>query len=61
MSLEMWPLYAEHLLWRPNARSWANSAMHARDIAALKDTLRQSMKLARKVGLNIDLPPLFSD
>lgn len=60
MSQEMWPLYAEHLLWRPNARSWASSAMHARDIAALKDTLRQSMKLARKVGLNIDLPPLFS-
>lgn len=60
MSQEMWPLYAEHLLWRPNARSWASSAMHARDIAALKDTLRQSMKLAQKVGLNIDLPPLFS-
>ncbi|HEY1350729.1 MAG TPA: ferritin-like domain-containing protein [Ktedonobacteraceae bacterium] len=60
LSREMWPLYTEHLLWRPNARSWASSAMHARDLAVLKETLHQSQKLAHKVGLNVDLPDLFS-
>ncbi len=59
-SQEMWPLFAEHLLWRPNARSWASSAMQRRDIETLKSSYLQSQKLAHKVGLHIEVPPGYS-
>lgn len=60
LSQEMWPLFAEHLLWRPNARSWASSAMQARDVETLKSSFQQSQKLGYKVGLRIELPPGYS-
>lgn len=56
VSQEMWPLFEGHLLWRPRARSWANAAMNARDLATLKSYVVQEQKLARKVGLEIEIP-----
>ncbi|HLX59468.1 MAG TPA: ferritin-like domain-containing protein [Ktedonobacteraceae bacterium] len=57
LSQEMWPLFEEHLLWRPHARSWANTAMHPRDLQTIKNYIVQEQKLANKVGLAIDIPP----
>ena len=57
MSQEMWPLFEAHLLWRPHARSWASNAMRDRDMATLRDYVEQEQKLARKVGLEIEIPP----
>ena len=59
-SQEMWPLFAEHLLWRPNARSWASTALQRRDVESLKGSYLQSQKLAHKVGLKIEVPPGYS-
>jgi len=56
VSKEMWPLFEAHLLWRPKARSWASSAMQARDLATLKSYVVKEQKLARKVGLEIEIP-----
>src|SRR5258708_7664906 len=36
VSKEMWPLFEAHLLWRPQARSWASAAMESRDLATLR-------------------------
>jgi 1,2-phenylacetyl-CoA epoxidase catalytic subunit len=56
VSQEMWPLFEGHLLWRPQARSWASAAMNSRDLATLKSYVVQEQKLARKVGLEIEVP-----
>ncbi|GAC1568088.1 MAG: hypothetical protein NVS3B14_16150 [Ktedonobacteraceae bacterium] len=59
MSQEMWPLFVDHLLWRPHARSWASAAMRSRDLQTIKSSMDQELKLARKVGLEIERPPGF--
>ena len=59
MSREMWPLFVEHLLWRPHARSWASAAMHPRDMANIQSYILQEQKFGSKVGLVIDRPPGF--
>jgi len=57
VSQEMWPIYEAHLLWRPRARSWASTAMVSRDMETLRSYVVQEQKLARKLGLEIELPP----
>lgn len=57
VSQDMWPIFEAHLLWRPQARSWASAAMSARDRETLKSYVIQEQKLARKVGLEIAVPP----
>lgn len=59
MSQEMWPLFVDHLMWRPQERSWASRAMQPRDLATVKSYMAQERKLAIKVGLEIDTPPGF--
>ena len=59
MSQETWPLFVEHLLWRPHERSWASNALRARDLEMVKSYMAQEQKLAIKVGLEIDTPPGF--
>jgi hypothetical protein len=59
MSQEMWPLFVDHLMWRPQERSWASRAMHPRDLETVKSYMAQERKLAIKVGLEIDTPPGF--
>lgn len=56
LSQEMWPLFENHLLWRPHARSWASSSMHLRDLETIKSYVDQTQKLAGKVGLEVDRP-----
>jgi hypothetical protein len=59
MSQETWPLYVQHLTWRPRERSWASNAMRSRDLAMIKSYMAQEQKLAMKVGLEIDTPSGF--
>lgn len=59
MSKETWPLYIQHLTWRPQERSWASNAMRSRDLAMVKDYMAQERRLAIKVGLEVDTPPGF--
>ncbi len=59
MSKETWPLYIQHLTWRPHERSWASNAMRSRDLAMVKDYMAQERRLAIKVGLEVDTPPGF--
>ena len=56
-SQDMWPIFEAHLLWRPHARSWASAAMSSRDMQVLRSCVVQEQKLARKVGLEIEVPP----
>lgn len=56
VSKEMWPLFENHLLWRPQARSWASAAMQKRDIAVIRSYMVREQKLAQKVGLEIEVP-----
>jgi len=57
LNREMWPIFKAHLLWRPHARSWASAAMNSRDMETLKNYVGQLQKLARKVGLELEMPP----
>jgi len=57
MSQEMWPLFVDHILWRPQARSWTSPAMQARDMETIKSYMAQERRFAIKVGLEIDPPP----
>jgi len=59
VSQEMWPLFVNHLLWRPHERSWASNAMRPRDLETVKSYMAQEQRLAIKVGLEIDTPPGF--
>ena len=59
MSQETWPLYVQHLTWRPRERSWVSNAMRSRDLAMIKSYMAQEQKLAMKVGLEIDTPSGF--
>jgi 1,2-phenylacetyl-CoA epoxidase catalytic subunit len=59
MSQEMWPLFVDHLMWRPQERSWASNALRSRDLETVKSYMAQERKLAIKVGLEIDTPPGF--
>lgn len=59
ISQEMWPMFVEHLMWRPQERSWASRAMHTRDLETVKSYMAQERRLAQKVGLEIDTPPGF--
>ena len=58
-SKETWPLYIQHLTWRPHERSWASNAMRSRDLELVKNYMAQEKKLAAKVGLEIETPPGF--
>ncbi|HVB75737.1 MAG TPA: hypothetical protein VNE38_19485 [Ktedonobacteraceae bacterium] len=57
MSKEMWPIFVDHLLWRPHARSWASSAMRSRDLETIRSSMEQELRLAHKLGLEIETPP----
>jgi hypothetical protein len=59
VSQETWPLFVQHLMWRPHERSWASNAMRSRDLEMVKNYMAQEQKLALKVGLEIDTPPGF--
>lgn len=52
---EMWPLFVEHLTWRPRERAWATSAMRARDAAFVESQREQVLKMGADFDLDLDL------
>jgi 1,2-phenylacetyl-CoA epoxidase catalytic subunit len=50
---EMLPIFVEHALWRPKARAVIGSAMRDRDIENLREDLRQGIRLADSLGLDV--------
>lgn len=53
---EMWPLYAEHIMWRPRERAWASSIMRSYDIRLIQSQREEIIKLGASFGLDLDLP-----
>jgi hypothetical protein len=56
VSKEMWPLFVQHLMWRPRERAWASSALRARDVALVESQRQEVLKMARDHKLDIELP-----
>lgn len=58
VSKELWPLYIEHITWRPRERAWASAALRSRDYAMLKQQRDDISRMAAGFGLDIesDLP-----
>ena len=55
ITLSMWPMFVEHLLWRPRERAWASAAMHARDQQLVESHRMEVLKMGSDVGLDLDL------
>ena len=53
---EMWPLYAEHIMWRPRERAWASTIMRGRDVQLIQSQRNEIIKMGAVFGLELDLP-----
>ncbi|HKS68914.1 MAG TPA: ferritin-like domain-containing protein [Ktedonobacterales bacterium] len=58
ISREMWPLYIQHITWRPRERAWASAALRSRDYAMVKQQREDIIRMAAGFGMDIefDLP-----
>ena len=54
VSKEMWPLYIEHITWRPRERAWASASLRSRDYAMLKQQREDIIRMAAGFGLDIE-------
>ncbi|MBF6589834.1 MAG: ferritin-like domain-containing protein [Ktedonobacterales bacterium] len=52
----MWPLYAEHLSWRPRERAWASSMLRAHDAKMIAQQREEIMAMGAQFGMDLDLP-----
>lgn len=52
---EMWPLFMQHLLWRPRERAWATSTMRSRDLQLVESQRQEVIKIGRDFDMDIDL------
>jgi hypothetical protein len=52
---EMWPMFIQHLLWRPRERAWATHAMHARDLQMVESYRQEIIKMANDFSIDVDL------
>ncbi len=52
---EMWPLFVQHLTWRPRERAWANIAMRSRDYAFVLHQRDEVVKMGHDFGFDFDL------
>lgn len=55
VSEQMWPLFAEHLMWRPRERAWASASLRTRDLQLVEGQKNVILKMARDFGMDIDL------
>ena len=55
LSTEVWPLFVEHLLWRPRERAWATAMMHERDKQLVLAHKGETLEMARDFGMDLDL------
>jgi hypothetical protein len=56
ISKEMWPLFTQHLTWRPRERAWANTAMRSRDFEFIQHQRDEVLKMGADFGMELDLP-----
>jgi hypothetical protein len=54
VSKEMWPLYIQHLTWRPRERAWASAALRSRDYALLKQQRDDIVRMGAGFGMDIE-------
>jgi hypothetical protein len=47
------PTFVQHALWRPKAREFIGRAMQARDLEHLREDLREGVRLAQSLGLDV--------
>src|SRR5512133_33178 len=55
------PIFVQHALWRPKARSVIGRLMYERDVQRLHEDLEEGVKLAQSLGLDVsgvELPKL---
>lgn len=55
VSKQMWPLFVEHLHWRPRERAWATALMHDRDTEMVRSHRDSILKLASDFNLDLDI------
>jgi len=55
LSAKMWPLYVQHILWRPRERAIVGSLMQDYDAAMIHSHKASVLKLADDFGLSVDL------
>jgi hypothetical protein len=51
---EMWPLFVEHLTWRPRERAWANIAMRSRDYDFVSSQRDEVVKMGASFGFDFE-------
>lgn len=51
---EMWPLFVQHLTWRPRERSWANIAMRSRDFDFVSRQRDEVVKMGHDFGFDLE-------
>jgi hypothetical protein len=54
LSREMWPLYVQHVTWRPRERAWASSALRSRDYALVKSQRDEVAKMGAGFGMDME-------
>ncbi len=47
------PIFVQHALWRPQERAWIGTVMRETDIRRLQDDIRDGIRMARSMGLDV--------
>ncbi len=55
VSKEMWPMFVQHLMWRPRERAWASTSLRARDVELVRGQRNEVLKMAAEYDMDMDL------
>ncbi len=55
LTQQMWPLFVEHLRWRPRERAWASALLNERDLEMARSQRVDLLKLASEFNLDLEL------
>jgi 1,2-phenylacetyl-CoA epoxidase catalytic subunit len=50
---QLLPIFVEHALWRPKERAWIGNVMRETDIRRLQDDVRDGIRMASSMGLDV--------
>lgn len=50
-----WPLYVEHLMWRPRERAWASSILRSRDAEMVARQRDEVVRMGSEFGVDLTL------
>jgi hypothetical protein len=51
----MWPMFVQHLMWRPRERAWASTSLRARDVELVRGQRNEVLKMAAEYDMDMDL------